>query len=153
MRAIKYAVTAIVPLILISQLALADSRHKGASKSVEYRQALMTTYGWNLKPMGAMVRNKAPYDAKAFKRYASDLAAAAHLDMLSGFPEGSDDEESDAKGEIWLDWADFEQKYSNFQKRASALKAATESGDLDKIRPAFGATAKSCKDCHKAFRE
>ncbi|MET0014296.1 MAG: cytochrome c [Sedimenticola sp.] len=149
MRVSDFAVAAIIPLLLTAQSAVADSH----SKAVEYRQAVMTAYGWNLKPMGAMVSNKAPYEAGKFKRHAMDLATAARLDLLGGFPEDSEHEDSDVKSEIWLDWENFEEKYRNFQEKAMALKTAAESGDLEKIRPAFGATAKSCKDCHKAFRE
>ncbi|OOZ37599.1 c-type cytochrome [Solemya velesiana gill symbiont] len=149
MRVSNFAVAAIAPLAFATQVAIADSH----GKAVEYRQAVMTTYGWNFKPMGAMVNNKAPYDAEKFKHHATDLAAAAHLDLLSGFPEDSEHEESDVKSEIWLNWENFEQKYRNFQEKAAALNAAADSADLDKIRPTFGATAKTCKDCHKAFRE
>ena len=141
-------------LTLHQPAAIADGEKSGLEKAIEYRQSIMNIYAWNLKPMGQVVKGEAPFEAERFRRHARDLAAASQLHLFSGFPEDSDEgEETDAKSEIWLDWENFEQKYRNFQQKAASLHTAAQGGDLEQIRPAFGATARSCKDCHKAFRE
>jgi len=38
-------------------------------------------------------------------------------------------------------------------EKADALAEVAKSGDLDQIKPAFGALAKTCKGCHDNFRE
>jgi cytochrome c556 len=141
-------------LILPLSGAMADKEKSGAEKAIEYRQSIMNIYAWNLKPMGKVVKGEVPFEAGSFQRHARDLAAASQLHLFSGFPDDSDEgEDTDAKSEIWLDWENFEQKYQNFQEKVDALNTAAQSGELERIRPAFGSTAKSCKDCHKAFRE
>ena len=132
--------------LLFSQLAMAD-------KNLEYRQGVMNIFSWNLKPMGAVVKGEAPYDAEKFSGYASDLAAAANLDLLAGFPEGSDEGETDAKSEIWFEREDFAVKFRDLQEKSAALEKAAASGDINQIRPAFGATARTCKQCHKQYKE
>ncbi len=139
-------ITVTLSCLLLSQLALAD-------KNLEYRQGVMNIFSWNLKPMSAVVKGEAPYDAEKFSRHARDLAAAANLDLLAGFPEGSDEGETDAKGEIWFDWKDFSAKFSDLKEKSAALEKAAASGDINQIRPAFGATARTCKQCHKQYKE
>ena len=138
--------TACLALLLFTQGSLADD-------SLEYRQGVMNIFSWNLKPMGAAVKGEIPYDAEKFSRHARDLAAAASLNLLAGFPEGSDEGETDAKGEIWFEWNDFTAKLRDLQEKSSALEKAASSGDLNQIRPAFGATARTCKQCHKKYKQ
>jgi cytochrome c556 len=122
-------------------------------RAIEYRQAVMTILGRNMKLMGAMMKNQLPYDQATFTRLAKDLDAAANLDLLAGFPSDSAGEDSDARPDIWLKMEDFEQKYKDLQSAAGALNQAVESGDQTKIKPVFFSLAKTCKDCHKAYRE
>jgi cytochrome c556 len=120
--------------------------------AIEYRQAVMNVFGWNMKPMGAMVKGKVPFDQKAFKRHAGDLANAASLDLLAGFPEDSDEGETDALAEIWIDFDDFTKKYQDLRKAADALKKASGGSDQKQIKAAFGDLGKACKSCHKAYK-
>ena len=104
MRITNCAVAAAFCSLIPISIALADEGNSGHSKAIEYRQSIMNIYGWNLKAMGAIVKGKIPYDPAAFAVYSSDLIAASNLNLLSGFPEDSDEDETDAKSEIWLDW-------------------------------------------------
>lgn len=58
-----------------------------------------------------------------------------------------------AKPEIWSDAAGFKQKEQAFQDGVAKLSAAADSGDLAKVRAAFGAVGASCKACHDAYRK
>jgi len=126
----------------------------GHSKAIDYRNSVMTLLKWNMGPMGAMLKGKIPYDKDTFAKHASDLAAAAHLDLLSGFPDGSDEgEDTSARTDIWMDWDGFEEKYAALKKASADLAGAAGSGNLDAIKPKFGAVGKSCKSCHDAFKD
>jgi len=122
-------------------------------KAVDYRQSLMTLVGDNFKPMGAMVKGKIPYDAKQFERYARDLEAVSHLDVLRGFPPDSDGQGSEAKPEIWFEWDDFTAKLQDMQDATRELRKVAASGDPTAIKAQFTKTAKACKACHKKFKE
>jgi cytochrome c556 len=123
------------------------------ARAIEYRQSLMTILAWNMKPMGAMMKQKMPYDQAAFARHAQDLAAAAQLDLLAGFPMDSEGDDSDALPDIWLDFEGFQQKYKDLQSASNDLSQVAGSGDMAKIKPAFEALGKTCKACHRAYKD
>jgi len=122
-------------------------------KVVDYRQGLMNVYAYNATSMGDMVKGKTDFDATAFARYAKDLAAAARLDLLSGFPEDSVNEQSDASDAIWLDWEKFQERYKALREQSAKLAEVTAGGDEPSMKEQFGATAKICKGCHDDFRD
>ena len=122
-------------------------------KAIKYRTAVMTVMGSNFKPMGAMIKGEAPYDAAVFARHAKDLAAVSSVDILRGFPEDSEGKGSEAKGEIWLEWDDFKDKMADMQREAAALAEVAAAGDKGVIKAQFGKTADACKACHKKFKE
>ncbi len=156
MNLMKYKCS-LFSLCLFVAYPLAGVAHAGegseVERAIEYRQSIMTLFNWNMKPMGAVMKGKLPYQQAAFARHAKDLEAAANLDLLAGFPADSEGEGSDALPDIWLNMEDFEQKYKDLQTAASALSQAAESGDQAKIKPAFQALGKACKACHKAYKD
>ena len=153
-KIIKYGLLGLsAPALLLTSSITFSDEGGPSERAIEYRESIMNIFSWNLKAMGSVVKGEVPYDKEAFARYAKDLASAAHLDLLAGFPEGSDEGETDAKAEIWMKMDDFKQKYETLQQKSNALVEAAGSGDLEVIRPAFGDTANSCKECHKAYKE
>ena len=139
---------------LLPAYAQADKEGGEFARQIEYRQSVMNVFAWNLKPMGAMVQGKAPFDAERFAKYAHELAVASGLDLLSGFPEDSDaGDETDALAEIWLDFEDFAQKFEDLRASARSLDQAAQSSDENSKKAAFDKVAKSCKACHKAYRD
>jgi cytochrome c556 len=121
-------------------------------KAVDYRQGLMNVYAYNVTSMGDMVKGKAEFEAAAFARYAKDLAAAAGLDVLGGFPEESVNEDSDASEAIWLDWDQFRERLEALREQSAKLAEVAAGGDEAAMKEQFGATAKTCKGCHDDFK-
>jgi cytochrome c556 len=74
-----------------------------------------------------------------------------HLTRL--FPEGSDFGETKAKEEIWDQWAKFEQAAADAKQATADFAAAAGGGEPSQIANAFKAVGKSCKGCHKDFRQ
>jgi cytochrome c556 len=143
---------------MIAGLALASSFATGASAqmkpedSILYRQGIFKAQRWNMIPMAGMVQGKIPYDQAAF------LVRAQRLDQLAkmaweGFGPGTDaGAPTRAKPEIWSDSAKFKQAADAFQAETPKLVAAAQSGNMDQIKAAFGAVAKTCDNCHDNFR-
>lgn len=131
----------------------ADDDDDPAKGAIKYRQSAMTLVGANFKPMGGMLKGELPYDQAAFAGFAKDLASVASLDLLRGFPADSEGEGSKAKGEIWLNWDDFKSKMEDFQTEAAKLGEVAAGGDMAAIKAQFGATGKTCKACHKEYKE
>jgi cytochrome c556 len=134
-----------------ASLAIAESHSEGV---VDYREAVMGIYKWNMGRMGDMLKGKTAFDAATFAGFADNLAIAAQLDLLSGFPEGSDaGDDTDARADIWLDWDNFTQKYQDLRTATAALASAAKTGDQQSVGASFGDVGKSCKACHKAFKD
>lgn len=136
-------------LAICSTWAQADD---AVERAVEYRQGIMNVYAYNVTAMGDMVKGEIDFDAAAFVRHAKDLAAAAQLDVLAGFPEDSINDESDANDTVWLDWDKFQAKHRALQEQSAKLAELTAGGEESAMKEQFGKTAKTCKGCHDDFK-
>lgn len=137
--------------VLGSTAVVADAESP-AGKAIKYRQAVYTLVGSNFAAMGDMVKGETPWDDVVFARRASDLAAVAGLDILRGFADGSDEGRTRAKPEVWLDFADFENKLGDFVREANALNALAAGSDRTALKAQFVKTADTCKACHKEYK-
>jgi len=120
--------------------------------AVKYRQSVLSVMGTHFGRIGAVVKGEKPYDKNTV------MADAALVEILSklpwsAFPPGSDLMESKAKPDIWKQMPKFKDYSEKMQKEVANLSTAAKSGDLNKIKTAFGAAGKSCKACHDDFRE
>ena len=122
-------------------------------RALEYRQGVMNVYGWNMKAMSDMMKGNKPYDAKVFARHAGDLANAATLDVLAGFPPESDQGETDARPDIWFDFDDFTQKLDDLRSASRNLSQVAAGGDKAAVGDALGKTGKTCKACHDSYKD
>lgn len=78
------------------------------------------------------------------------------LHLMEGFPKGSDEDhvdDSDAKEEIWSNFADFEMKFKTFQSEAKKLALTANGGNEAAIKAQFKVTAGTCSSCHKKYKE
>ena len=119
---------------------------------IHYRQSVMDMIGWNFGPLGAMVKGKAPFDAKEFALRAQRLESLGPQ-VLEGFSKGSEKgAETDAKAEIWTSFDDFQAKLNDYIDESRALNEAARSGDEAKMKEQFKKTAGTCKACHDKYR-
>jgi len=119
--------------------------------AIKYRKGVYAVMGWNFRPMAAMVKGEAPYDAAAFARNADIVAYMSKL-TLEGFVPGSESGETKAKPEIWLDMDDFKAKMEKMQGEAAKLAEVAKGADFAAIKAQFGETGKACKACHDKYR-
>lgn len=119
--------------------------------AVHYRQGILMALGWNVGPMGAMVKGKSPYDVERFRFLAKRLALLAPM-AREGFIESSSSAESDTRPEVWENLEDFNQRFVELEKVSSDLAAITINGEREAVVKQFIATVNVCKDCHDNYR-
>jgi cytochrome c556 len=147
-----FLVTAIT-VTLGATSVVADERERDPVKdAIAARQAAFTLMAANIGPMGAMMKGMKPFDKEEFARRAANLEALGAMPWEFFIP-GSDKGHTEAKPEVWSKAEDYKAKADDFQKEAAALVQAVQGGDEKAIAEQFGKTAKSCKACHKEFKE
>jgi len=118
---------------------------------IKYRQAVMKAIGGHSGAASQIVRGKVSPEG-ALALHANALAALS-ADLTGLFPEGSDFGETEAKEEIWNDWAAFEKVAADAKSATAAFAAAVAGGDPDAINAAYRDVGEACKGCHKQFRQ
>jgi len=76
--------------------------------------------------------------------------------MMSTLPWqafGPGTEGGKAKTDVWSDNAKFKSAAEKLQLATIDLNKAAQSGDLDSVKKAFGATGQACKACHDDFKK
>lgn len=129
--------------------APAQAQFAKPADAIKYRQAALTLMASHFGRMQPVVRGQAPYDAEQIKANVQLLSTLAELPWAA-FGPGT--EGGDARPEVWSDAAGFEQKRDAFKENVAKLQAAADSGDLDRVRAAFGGVGASCKSCHDSYR-
>ena len=120
--------------------------------AVAYRQGILRAMGWNVGPMGAMVKGDMPFDEQRFAFLAGRTAALAPM-ALEGFTPDTRDAKSHARPGLWDNLDDFEARMSKLREATAALASVAQGGDEAEIRRQFGETVQVCKGCHDEYRE
>lgn len=136
-------------LALIAALAapVAFAKEAPTDPTVQARVAVMATIGKNTKVLGDMAGGKAPFDAAAAAS-AKEAILAATTEIAPKFEPQASDPNSEAKPEIWTNWADFVSKAEAAKTAATALDASS----LDTVKAGMGALGGACKACHTDYR-
>ena len=129
--------------------APAAAQFAKAEEAIKYRQGALFVIGQHFGRLGAMAQGKIPFDAKAAQDNAEVVLNMSKLPW-AGFGPGT--EGGKAKPAIWKEKAQFDEKQQQFHTEAGKLVAAAKSGDLDKLKAAFGPAAQTCKSCHDAYK-
>ena len=118
--------------------------------AVKYRQSALTLISSHFGRMQSTVKGATPYDAAAIKANVEILKTLSVLPWAA-FPTGSQ-ANSSAKAEVWSDAAGFKQAQQKLEGAVVKLSEVSGSGDLEKLRSAFGDVGASCKACHDSYR-
>lgn len=125
-----------------------------AQQAAELRQSVFKLLGWNMAPLGAMLRNRMPFDAAVAQKSAMRIEQLAPM-IPDAFRHDTRQfkVKSEARDIIWTRKSDFESKADGLLKAAGALTAAARSGDKAATLKAAGAVGKACGSCHDDFRD
>ncbi len=121
--------------------------------AVSYRKAVMQVIGRHFGQMGDVVKERQPYDKDAFESDAKVVAMMARLPWEASLVPGSYDGDTTLKEKALKDRDDFLAAARQFEDASQNLLTAAGSGDQGAIKSRFGATAKTCSVCHKAYRK
>jgi len=130
----------------------AAAQFKNADAAIEYRQGALTVMDNHYDRIGAMVKGKAPFDARAAQANADLVVTLARLPW-SAFIEGSDKGDTNAKPEVWSQPDKFKAAAQRLQDATVKLAEAAKTGNPDAVKTAFNATSEACKSCHEDFRK
>jgi len=136
--------------VLVSAAVTALGQMK-PEDSIKYRQSAMFLVGTNFGTLAAMVQGKRPYDKDTAIKCANIVAFVSKL-PLDGFVPGTNQGNTKAKPEIWLDMDDFKAKMEKMQEETAKLAEVAQQGDFEALKAQVGATGKSCKACHDKYR-
>ena len=145
----KFVLSITLLSLLVSTTSHAASKEEEA---IKYRKAVMTTLAWNFGPIGAMVKGDRPFDKNLAMRNADRLVALSTM-PLEGFAPGTENGDTKTKPDAFLEMDKFKAGMEKMEKALANLAQASKTGSLDKIKPAFGDAAKTCKGCHDNYRE
>lgn len=120
------------------------------SDLTKQRVAAMQQNGGNMKKLGAAV---------AAGDNAAAAAAAAAINKVAGqlpslFPQGSGTGDTNAKPEIWQDFAGFRKIANDLESASAKVIADANAGNLGNNPKAIvGSLGKNCGACHKTYRK
>jgi cytochrome c556 len=123
---------------------------KQAAQTVEFRQAIFKLVKSNVGALGAMSKGRIPFNAETLQTNGVRIEQLSLMleDYFATDTSGFETK-TEALPAIWKDQADFKSKISDLTKAAVNLKSADES----QYKSAIGDVFKSCKGCHKGYKE
>jgi cytochrome c556 len=142
-------VSLVVSAVVGALPALAEEENP----AIVYRDSLMHLIGLNFGPMFMMQDGKIPWDDARMAGYGKDLKALVGLNIMRGFPPGSDKGDTHAKPEIWSNLEDFTKKMEAMQMEAAKLGDIAQGSDRKAIGEQIGVTGKACASCHDDYKE
>ena len=146
----RVAMLAAAAALAISPLALSHLDEDEFHQS--YRQSYFALLGANFGPIGAMVKGEMPWNQEQMQAFADDLAAVSKLNILRGFPEGSEQGTTRAQPENWNNLNDFASKFDDLTAEAATLQSTVAGGDRGAIAQQVGAVGQACKACHDEYK-
>jgi cytochrome c556 len=120
--------------------------------AIKYRKSVMFLIVQHFGRMGAVVKGKVPYEKAEFTRNAVAVETLSSLDWEAFQMPGSDKGETRLSASVFKQPSEFNEAVKAFQKDTAKLADTARGGNLGAIKSQFGAVAKNCGSCHKAFR-
>ena len=120
--------------------------------AVKYRKAVMFLIAQHFGRMGAMVKEKVPYNQEVFTKNAVLVETLSGLSWEAMMVPGTDTGETTLNASAFAQQAKFIEMAQTFETQATKLVSAAQSGDFNAIKTQFGQVGKSCKACHTQFR-
>ena len=140
-------------VLVIMGLALmaTSAQAQGDEAFLKHRQKVMQAVGGHMGAIGAIMKNKLPYQATI-------AAHAQALQMTStviedAFKKEITEGKTDSKPDIWQDWKKFVAAANKMGDESGKLAKIAASGNMAAIGAQVKALGKSCGGCHKPFRK
>jgi cytochrome c556 len=157
-RVVKLSLLAMCSAVAVSTVLAQDaaqSPEQQAQTAVDTRQGLQKVMGFEMAPLGDMLKNKQPYDAMVIAKRAANIAALASLqpDIFSADTRKFTLKTKAREG-IWTNKSDFDAKSNDLVKAANDAAMVAKSGaDKDALKKALYGIGHGCSGCHDNFRD
>ena len=120
--------------------------------AIKYRKSVMFLIAQHFGRMGAMVKEKVPYNQEVFAKNAMLVQTLSRLPWEAAMVPGTDSGDTTLNSEVFMKPAEFKEVAQNFETQTAKLASVAQSGDFSGIKAQFGEVGKSCKACHTQFR-
>jgi cytochrome c556 len=143
-------------LLISATAAIAQPAKSGKSalQAVEYRQSIFKLIKSNVGVLGAMNKGVVPFDASTLETNGQRLEQLSL--MLEDYFKIDTTQypvNTEALDDIWQNKADFSSKIDNLTLAAQNLQAVAKAKDAGKYKSAVGDVFKTCKGCHKSYKQ
>ncbi len=140
----------IITIISASAIGAGLFAHSGASGVVLDRMNAMMALGSVMKSVQPALKG----DVQDFKELKAQAAVmnTALVVLKQSFPEGSDQEPSEASPKIWEDSEGFQGKMTELESAIANFTMAVETEDEESAKTSLQAFAGTCKSCHQEYR-
>ena len=141
-------------LIVVAVLVAlpAHAQFRKPESAVKYRQSVMNVMGTSFySRLGAMVKDRTPFDAKAAQEHADVVVVMSKLPWGTFTPDTNGVGRTDAKAVLFNELPKFRDMADKMQAEAVKLQAASRTGSLDAIKAAWRAVDQACVQCHDAY--
>jgi cytochrome c556 len=156
-RVVKLSLLAICSSVAVSAALAQDAQspEQKAQAAVDTRQGLQKVMGFEMAPLGAMLKNKAPYDAATIAKAATNIANLGTMQPeIFATDTRKFNLKTKAREGIWTNKSDFDAKSNDLVKAANeAAMVAKSGGDKDAMKKALLGIGKGCAGCHDNFRD
>jgi cytochrome c556 len=140
--------------VLAQEAAAPPTPEQLAQQAVELRQGLQKVMGFQMAPLGAMLKNKMPFDAAVAAKNTANLASLASMQPdVFATDTRKFTLKTKAREGIWTNKSDFDAKSNDLVKAANDATAAAKTGDKAATLKAVAGVGKACGACHDNFRE
>ena len=148
-------ITTICATVAIAGLIQTAAGHNGATGIVKERMDGMVVMGKALGAIADMFKGKRDFDAKTVAQSGDTLIKHAKTlgDLFPDTKASRPGKHSAALSVVWEKNDAFLALAKSLGEKAEGLKLAADSGDQQKVKMAFGQTAKVCSACHEGFRK
>jgi len=147
---LRAALAALTAAASLAVSAPASAQFAKPETAIKYRQSALTLLASHFGRMDGVVKGQVPYDADAIKQNVAIVSMLAQLPWAA-FGEGT--EGGGARPEVWSKREGFDAAQVRLKDAVAELSAAADTGDLSKLRAAFGKVGASCKACHDNYRK
>lgn len=125
--------------------------HMGAKGVVKERMDATGAMGRAMRSLYAMARGTTPVDGAEVARTGRFIRDYAER-IPELFPEGTHSPPSEARPEIWTDWAAFEKRAGDLAGEAAKPAEVGADDDRRALVRQFRRVGRACSVCHESLR-
>jgi cytochrome c556 len=147
----RLAAIVVAALLVSSGVAVTGHASDETNPAIVHRQAIYKLASGHMNAIKSILL--LGFEAPADTVFHAQGIVDAFSHMGNSYPPGSDKGDTEAKPVIWTEMEKFKQLGQQSFTAATALVAASQTGDKAATLDAFKKLGATCKACHNDFRK